>query len=128
MWRQANWDEPLIYELSSNKKRKQGIIIPEENIDVKIDIPEKIKRKNDLEIPELSELEVVRHFIRLSQHNFGVDLGMMPLGSCTMKYNPKVEELTSRVVENYHPLQDEDTVQGILEMMYEMQKWLAEMT
>ncbi|MUM63956.1 aminotransferase class V-fold PLP-dependent enzyme [Acidianus infernus] len=128
MWRQANWDEPLIYELSSNKKRKQGIIIPEENIDVKIDIPEKIKRKNDLEIPELSELEVVRHFIRLSQQNFGVDLGMMPLGSCTMKYNPKVEELTSRVVENYHPLQDEDTVQGILEMMYEMQKWLAEMT
>ncbi|PVU75915.1 aminomethyl-transferring glycine dehydrogenase subunit GcvPB, partial [Acidianus hospitalis] len=60
--------------------------------------------------------------------NFGVDLGMMPLGSCTMKYNPKVEELTSRVVENCHPLQDEDTVQGILEMMYEMQKWLAEMT
>ncbi|MDT7901223.1 MAG: aminomethyl-transferring glycine dehydrogenase subunit GcvPB [Acidianus sp.] len=128
MWRQANWDEPLIYELSSDKKRKQGIIIPEENIDVKINIPEKIKRKNDLEIPELSELEVVRHFVRLSQQNFGVDLGMMPLGSCTMKYNPKVEELTSRVVENYHPLQDEDTVQGILEMMYEMQKWLAEMT
>jgi len=128
LWRQANWDEPLIYELSSDKKRKQGIIIPEENIDVKINIPEKIKRKNDLEIPELSELEVVRHFVRLSQQNFGVDLGMMPLGSCTMKYNPKVEELTSRVVENYHPLQDEDTVQGILEMMYEMQKWLAEMT
>ncbi|MFP3217456.1 aminomethyl-transferring glycine dehydrogenase subunit GcvPB [Acidianus sp.] len=128
MWRQANWDEPLIYELSSDKKRKQGIIIPVENIDVKINIPEKIKRKNDLEIPELSELEVVRHFVRLSQQNFGVDLGMMPLGSCTMKYNPKVEELTSRVVENYHPLQDEDTVQGILEMMYEMQKWLAEMT
>ncbi|MFP3163141.1 MAG: aminomethyl-transferring glycine dehydrogenase subunit GcvPB [Acidianus hospitalis] len=128
MWRQANWDEPLIYELSSDKKRKQGIIIPEENIDVKINIPEKIKRKNDLEIPELSELEVVRHFVRLSQQNFSVDLGMMPLGSCTMKYNPKVEELTSRVVENYHPLQDEDTVQGILEMMYEMQKWLAEMT
>lgn len=128
MWRQANWDEPLIYELSSDKKRKQGIIIPEENIDVKINISEKIKRKNDLEIPELSELEVVRHFVRLSQQNFSVDLGMMPLGSCTMKYNPKVEELTSRVVENYHPLQDEDTVQGILEMMYEMQKWLAEMT
>ncbi|MQL55313.1 aminomethyl-transferring glycine dehydrogenase subunit GcvPB [Acidianus ambivalens] len=128
MWRQANWNEPLIYELSSDKKRKQGIIIPEEDIDVKIDIPEKIKRKNELEIPELSELEVVRHFVRLSQQNFGVDLGMMPLGSCTMKYNPKVEELTSRVVENYHPLQDEDTVQGILEMMYEMQKWLAEIT
>jgi glycine dehydrogenase subunit 2 len=128
LWRQANWDEPLIYELSSDKKRKQGIIIPEENIDVKINISEKIKRKNDLEIPELSELEVVRHFVRLSQQNFSVDLGMMPLGSCTMKYNPKVEELTSRVVENYHPLQDEDTVQGILEMMYEMQKWLAEMT
>jgi glycine dehydrogenase (decarboxylating) beta subunit (EC 1.4.4.2) len=128
LWRQANWDEPLIYELSSDKKRKQGIIIPVENIDVKINIPEKIKRKNDLEIPELSELEVVRHFVRLSQQNFSVDLGMMPLGSCTMKYNPKVEELTSRVVENYHPLQDENTVQGILEMMYEMQKWLAEMT
>jgi glycine dehydrogenase subunit 2 len=128
LWRQANWDEPLIYELSSDKKRRQGIIIPEENIDVKINIPEKIKRKNDLEIPELSELEVVRHFVRLSQQNFGVDLGMMPLGSCTMKYNPKVEELTSRVVENYHPLQDEDAVQGVLEMMYEMQKWLAEMT
>ncbi len=128
MWKQANWDEPLIYELSKNGKRKEGIIIPEEDIDVKIDIPDKIRRKNEPEIPELSELEVVRHYIRLSQQNFGVDLGMMPLGSCTMKYNPKVEELTSRVVENYHPLQDEDTVQGILEMMYEMQKWLAEMT
>ncbi|BDC19849.1 aminomethyl-transferring glycine dehydrogenase subunit GcvPB [Acidianus sp. HS-5] len=128
MWKQANWEEPLIHELSRNGKRKQGTIIPEEDIDVKVDIPDKIKRKNELEIPELSELEVVRHYIRLSQQNFGVDLGMMPLGSCTMKYNPKVEELAGRLVENYHPLQDEDTVQGILEMMYEMQKWLAEMT
>lgn len=127
MLRQANWNEPLIHEISG--KGRQGYSVPkEEEIDIKIDIPEKILRNNKPELPELSELEVVRHFVRLSQMSFGVDLGMMPLGSCTMKYNPKIEELSTTVTENIHPLQDEDTVQGILEMMYEMQNWLAEIT
>lgn len=127
MFKQANWDEPLIYEISG--KRRQGYYVPkEEGINININIPEKLLRKNKPELPELSELEVVRHYTRLSQMSFGVDLGMMPLGSCTMKYNPKIEELSTTVTENVHPLQDESTVQGVLEMMYEMQNWLAEIT
>lgn len=126
MFRQANWDEPIIHELRG--RGRQGYQVPKEDIEIEINIPEKILRKNKPELPELSELEVIRHFTRLSQMSFGVDLGMMPLGSCTMKYNPKVEELAGNVTENAHPLQDEETVQGILEMMYEMQKWLAEVT
>ncbi|ARM76508.1 aminomethyl-transferring glycine dehydrogenase subunit GcvPB [Acidianus manzaensis] len=126
MFIQANWKEPLIYEI--NGKNRQGYYIPEENINISIDIPEKIRRKNKPELPELSELEVVRHFIRLSQMSFGVDVGMMPLGSCTMKYNPKVEELATEITENIHPLQDQNTAQGILEMIFEMQEWLAEIT
>ncbi|BCS94181.1 aminomethyl-transferring glycine dehydrogenase subunit GcvPB [Metallosphaera javensis (ex Sakai et al. 2022)] len=125
MWRQAYWDEPLITEYKG--KGRQGFLVPKENIEAEIKLPEKIRRGREPELPEVSELEVVRHFIRLSQMSFGVDTGMMPLGSCTMKYNPKIEEETG-VFERTHPLQDQDTVQGNLEVMYEMQRWLAEAT
>ncbi|MCH1771279.1 MULTISPECIES: aminomethyl-transferring glycine dehydrogenase subunit GcvPB [Metallosphaera] len=125
MWRQAYWDEPLITEYKG--KGRQGFLVPKEDLDVEIKLPEKIKRGKEPELPEVSELEVVRHFVRLSQMSFGVDTGMMPLGSCTMKYNPKIEEETG-VAERTHPLQDQDTVQGNLEVMYEMQRWLAEAT
>ncbi|MCI2414972.1 MAG: aminomethyl-transferring glycine dehydrogenase subunit GcvPB [Candidatus Aramenus sp.] len=129
MWRQAKWDEPLIFEYKG--KGRRGMLIPREDEirkEVNVSLPNKIRRKREAELPELSELEAVRHYIRLSQMSFGVDTGMMPLGSCTMKYNPKVEEMSQSLVENLHPLQDVSTVQGALEMLYEMQEWIAEVT
>ena len=127
-WHQATWDEPLIFEYKG--RGRVGTIIPiEEELrkEIKVEIPEKLRRK-ELNLPELSELEVVRHFIRLSQMSFGVDNGMVPLGSCTMKYNPKVEEKAASLTQDLHPLQDESTVQGVLEVIYDMQRWLAEIT
>ncbi len=127
MWRQAKWDEPLIFEINRSGTKRQGVAIPKQEVDGEVSIPEALRRK-DLNLPELTENEVVRHFVRLSQMNYGVDTGMMPLGSCTMKYNPKSEEISQVVTESYHPLQDESTVQGTLEMMYEVQQWLKEIT
>ncbi|AWR94950.1 aminomethyl-transferring glycine dehydrogenase subunit GcvPB [Acidianus brierleyi] len=129
MWKQASWDEPIIFDFKG--KQRQGIIIPEDDEiknEIQVEIPEKIRRNSELEFPQMSELEVVRHYTRLSQMSFGVDIGMMPLGSCTMKYNPKIEEKTQELVENVHPLQDISTMQGVLELLYEMQKWIAEAT
>ena len=86
--------------------------------------------RTKLELPSLSEVEAVRHFIRLSQMSYGVDIGPVPLGSCTMKYNPKIiEELANDLrLALLHPYQDEDTVQGLLEMLYTLEKWLVEIT
>ncbi|MEM0374522.1 MAG: aminomethyl-transferring glycine dehydrogenase subunit GcvPB, partial [Sulfolobales archaeon] len=130
MWSQAKWDEPLIFELGG--RGRIGLLI---NQDDKIreevgeiKIPDTVRRKKEPELPELSELEVVRHYIRLSQMSFGVDTGFIPLGSCTMKYNPKIQERVSSFAEDLHPLQDSETVQGILEVIYEMQNILAEIT
>jgi len=93
MFRQAKWEEPLVFELS--KSGRIGFTLPSPIEDIDVQIPQHLKRKN-LELPELSEPEVVRHYTRLSQMNYGVDNGMYPLGSCTMKYNPKInEELTN---------------------------------
>ncbi len=127
MWRQALWDEPLIFEINKTGSSRQGIMIPKEDIEDDVSIPDSLRRK-EIDLPELTENEVVRHFVRLSQMNYGVDTGMMPLGSCTMKYNPKSEELAQTITEDYHPLQDESTVQGTLEMVYETQEWLKEVT
>jgi glycine dehydrogenase subunit 2 len=134
MFRQAKWREPLIFELGYDGRR--GYIPPKVDDEVKsavgdvlAKIPEKLRRK-DLNLPQLSEVEVVRHYTRLSEMNYGVDSGVYPLGSCTMKYNPKVnEELASLDSVAYvHPLQDESTVQGSLRLMYMVEKWLAEIT
>jgi glycine dehydrogenase subunit 2 len=134
MFRQAKWHEPLIFELGYDGRR--GYIPPKVDDEVKsavgdvlAKIPEKLRRK-ELNLPQLSEVEVVRHYTRLSEMNYGVDSGVYPLGSCTMKYNPKVnEELASLDSVAYvHPLQDESTVQGSLRLMYMVEKWLAEIT
>lgn len=135
MFKQARWDEPVIFNLGKTGRR--GYLVPrvEEKIksevgDVEVDLPEKLRRKMPPKLPELSEVEVVRHYTRLSQMNYGVDLGFYPLGSCTMKYNPKVDEMFARSssVASIHPCQDERTVQGILEIMYKLSRWLAEIT
>jgi glycine dehydrogenase subunit 2 len=133
MFKQACWDEPVI--LSLGCKGRRGYILPpikEETRkrvrDVLTSLPLKLQRKTLPRLPELSEVEVVRHFTRLSQMNYGVDLGFYPLGSCTMKYNPKINELLASGVAEIHPYQDESTVQGILEILYTLSKWLAEIT
>ena len=116
--------EPLIYELSS--PGRQALRLPETDVP-KATLPEGLIRE-DLPLPELSEIDVVRHFVRLSQLNHGVDTGYYPLGSCTMKYNPKVNEDTARLpgFAFTHPLQDPETAQGNLALMYSLQEWLSE--
>ncbi len=93
-------------------------------------VPEKFARKEDAALPEVSEVDVVRHFTRLSQLNYAVDVGFYPLGSCTMKYNPKVNERLSRLPGflNLHPYQHEDLAQGALELMYGLKEMLCEIT
>ncbi len=92
-------------------------------------LPEHLLRKN-LDLPEVSEMDVVRHFVRLSKLNYGIDTGFYPLGSCTMKYNPKLNEDMARLpgFAAVHPLQDPSTAQGALALMYAVQEWLAEIS
>jgi len=118
--------EPTIYELSS--PGRQGVRFPEPDIP-QSPLPTEFRRK-DLPLPEVSEVDVVRHFTRLSQKNYGVDIGIYPLGSCTMKYNPKINEVAARLpgFALTHPLQPEDTVQGNLYLMYALQEWLMEIS
>jgi len=114
--------EPLIFELSS--PGRVGATLPELDVPP-ADIPAKLCRE-DLPLPEVSEVDVVRHFVRLSRMNYGVDLGIYPLGSCTMKYNPKVNEVAARLpgFVYTHPYQPEDQVQGNLQLMWELQEML----
>jgi len=135
MFRQARWNERMIFELGCLGRR--GCTIPKVKKeiqrvvgDTKAFLPEKLRRKTLPKLPELSEVEVVRHYVRLSQMNFGVDSGFYPLGSCTMKYNPKIDEVLAKLpsITLIHPYQDERTVQGVLEIMYRLSRWLAEIT
>jgi glycine dehydrogenase subunit 2 len=118
--------EPNVYELSS--PGRSGIQYPEFDVP-KSDIPNEFLRQN-LPLPELSELDVIRHFTHLSQLNYSIDGGFYPLGSCTMKYNPRINEITCRLrgFASTHPLQPLETVQGNLALMYLLQEWLKEIT
>jgi len=118
--------EPTLFELSSPGRR--GVRFPEPDVP-KSPLPKGLVRK-DLPLPELAEVDVVRHFVRLSQKNYAVDYGLYPLGSCTMKYNPKINEDMARLpgFAMAHPLQPIDTVQGSLALMYELQELLKEIT
>jgi glycine cleavage system P protein (glycine dehydrogenase) subunit 2 len=115
---------PTVYERSVAGRR--GIDLPE--LDVPAAELPAAELREDCGLPELSELEVVRHYLALSQRNFGVDSGFYPLGSCTMKYNPKINEEIARLrgFAESHPLQDPEAVQGNLALMFELQRWLAE--
>ena len=128
MYRQAKYDEPLIFELG--KKGRKAHLTP--NCDFskdKIKISDKMLRTTPPELPELHEGEVMRHYIRLSHMNYCVDVGMYPLGSCTMKYNPKINETVARSEKMMymHPNQPEETVQGLLQIYYELQVALADL-
>ncbi len=136
MFHQAKWNEPLIIERSGNGKRGHTPTRPSD-IERKIvgrdtwsSVPKALLRNGPPPLPEVSEPEVVRHYTRLSQENFAVDLGIYPLGSCTMKYNPKVSEAIAQnpKLEKLHPEQDELTVQGILALMHRLDQFLAEIT
>ena len=132
-FRQARWDEPLLNELS--RPGRTGFLPPKDQAvsrrirDPASLVPAAMRRKS-LSLPELSELQVLRHFNRLSQMNFSVELGMYPLGSCTMKYNPKVSEMISSSdgIRNAHPLQPAETVQGLLSIFHELDRFLSEIT
>ncbi len=116
--------EPLLCDLSASGR--QGIRYPDPDVPLS-PLPDDLLR-TDLPLPEISEVDVVRHFTRLSQLNYSIDTGYYPLGSCTMKYNPKINEETARLpgFAHVHPLQPIETVQGSLALMYQLQEWLKE--
>ena len=118
--------EPLIYEISSSGR--VGVNLPD------CDVPESALPtdllRDTLDLPEVSENQAVRHFVRLSQLNHSIDTGFYPLGSCTMKYNPKINEDVARLpgFAHLHPHTDPEGAQGALAMMYQLQEWLAEVS
>jgi glycine dehydrogenase subunit 2 len=116
--------EPLIYDLS--KPGRTGVSLPDSDVP-ETAFPAELLRA-ELDLPEVDQLSVVRHFTRLSQLNFSIDTRMYPLGSCTMKYNPRVNEDAARLpgFAASHPMQDPDTMQGNLMLMYQLQEWLKE--
>ncbi len=118
--------EPLIFELS--KPGRRGVRFPAPDVP-ETPLPPELRR-DDLEWPEVSEIDVVRHYTRLSQKNHAVDVNTYPLGSCTMKYNPKINEAVARLpgFAELHPEQDPATVQGALELMWELQGMLGEIS
>lgn len=116
--------EPLVYELSA--AGRQGVSLP--RLDVpRTELPAGLSREN-LELPEIDELTVVRHFTRLSQKNYSIDTEFYPLGSCTMKYNPKVNEAAAALPgwRNVHPLVGQEFSQGALELIGRLQSMLCE--
>ena len=121
MYHSAKFDEPLLCELKGFKNEKINKINK---------IPMALQRNKNINIPNLDETQIVRHFHRLSQMNYCIDSGMYPLGSCTMKYNPKIcEEIA--LWDNFsctHPYQDYKTVQGNLQILFELERMLCEIT
>src|SRR3954463_14852397 len=115
----------LIYEKSQAGRR--GIGVPKPDLPVP-ELPEELARKQPPRLPELAEPEVLRHFTALSQRNFGIDTGFYPLGSCTMKYKPRVNERLVMLpgFRDLHPLQEEEGAQGALELMWRLQEILCE--
>lgn len=126
-----NQDKALVFEMS--KPGRVAYSLPEwdvPEVDVTSIFPQQFIRKEPAELPEISELQLMRHYTELSTRNHGVDSGFYPLGSCTMKYNPKINEDVARYAgfAKIHPYQAEETIQGALEVLYCLQEELAEIT
>lgn len=124
-------EKELIFEIS--RPGRMAVSLPECDVpgkDIGDMIPAHLLREAAPSLPEVSEVDLARHFTRLSQRNYGVDSGFYPLGSCTMKYNPKVNESMARLPGflNVHPLQPVETVQGCLQLMFETDEMLSEIT
>jgi glycine dehydrogenase subunit 2 len=133
---QARWDEPIIYELSRSGQR--GILIPGIEEEMRSDvgdaidtIPGKMRRQEPPRLPEIAQPQVLRHYLRLSQENLGADLNIdVGQGTCTMKYSPKINEhliRTPKLMET-HPMQDQSSLQGILEILYRFEQILKEIS
>lgn len=129
---QARWDEPVIFELSAEGER--GVLVPATEAaieravgDVAASLPRSVLRARPPALPEISQNRVLRHYLRLSQETLGADLNVdVGQGTCTMKYSPKVNDVLARSpkLAELHPLQDEETVQGILGVMYRFEGFL----
>ncbi len=119
-------EEPLIFEIG--RPGKCGVDLPEPSSRRERLGP--LKREGSIGLPDLSEPEVVRHFVRLSQKNYAIDAGLYPLGSCTMKHNPRLNEKMARLpgFADIHPLQPQKTIQGALELMTDLADWLKQLT
>ena len=119
------YEEPLLWEMTQGEE--SGVDLPEpEGMLLRTGVPE----RGEIGLPQLSEPEVLRHYVRMSTWNYSIDHGFFPLGSCTMKHNPRLSEKVARLpgFAHIHPLQPVSTVQGALELMYELQEWLGELT
>lgn len=132
VFHEARWNEPIIMELGAPGER--GILVPKTEAKVAAAagpaaslIPEALKRKSAPRLPEISQMQLLRHYLRLSQETVGADLNAdIGLGTCTMKYNPKIHEqfVRSPQFAELHPCQDEDTLQGILKIIYDTGEYL----
>ena len=117
----------LIYEKS--RSGRTAYSFPRHELQA-VDVPAELRRSEPPRLPETAEFELVRHFTELTTRNFGVDTGFYPLGSCTMKHNPRANEAAAAVpgFAGLHPLQTEDQAQGALRVMHEVQGFLAEIS
>ena len=133
---QANWEEPLIFEMGFDDRVGFAVPSAEPELqdtvgDISELVPSGMIREKPAGLPQVSEIEVLRHYIRLSQMNYGVNAGIIyPLGSCTMKYNPIINEVLAShpKILGIHPEQDPATVQGTLEILYKMNRDFLEIT
>jgi glycine dehydrogenase subunit 2 len=133
---QARWDEPVIFELHAPGER--GIIVSEVDSEIEVCVgdgisvlPDGMRRKDPPALPEISQMRVLKHYLHLSQHTLGADLNVdIGQGTCTMKYSPKINKLlaASHKVTELHPLQDESTIQGALEIMHKLDLFLREIS
>ena len=134
---QARWDEEFIMEMDAPGER--GILVPRAEEEVRAEvgeglemIPDELRRSAPPALPEVGQMRVLRHFMRLSQETLGADVAIdIGEGTCTMKYSPKVQEhLAARHpgITEIHPLQDDDTIQGILEIYYRLEQFLKEIS
>ncbi len=131
---QAKWDEPIIFELSTPGER--GISVPKAARAVAdavgdgvSDLPEGLRRRERPGLPEISQNRVLRHYMRLSQMTLGADVNIeIGQGTCTVKYSPKINEQLAKKICDMHPLQDEDTIQGILQVYYETDQYMREIS
>ena len=130
---QAKWDEPIIYELSTPGERGLLIGSPEPEIASRVPgaaaLPETMRRKKPAVLPEMSQALVLRHYARLAQQTLGADVNIeIGQGTCTVKYSPKVNDQLALLIREYHPLQPVQTVQGLLQIMAETERYMCEIS
>lgn len=133
-YHQARWDEPIIFELSTPGER--GILVPQPDKEIKeiagnvlSSLPENMRRKEKPNLPEMSQKHVLAHYLHLSQETLGSNLNNdISQGTCTMKYNPRINEKLATLIHDVHPLQDESTIQGLLSIYYKFEQILKEIS